>query len=117
MIRLFVTTILLWIGVLPVLAQDLQVRLADTGVASHSSHGTGIEMQFEIRGMRIRDVPDEFLKELCDQFSPDIVPTVLQQNPQLNPDFIGVRIISGGTVGNYAFEGFELDGAGCGVVK
>ncbi|AKS44850.1 hypothetical protein SAMN05444287_2234 [Octadecabacter temperatus] len=102
---------------MPVLAQDIQVRLADAGIAEHSLHGTGIEMQFEIRGARVRDVPDEFLKALCDQFSPEVVPLILEQNPQLEADFIGVRLKSGGIIGSFVFEAFGFEDSGCGAAK
>ncbi|WP_093996475.1 hypothetical protein [Octadecabacter ascidiaceicola] len=117
MFKSYARAALLWFAATPVIAQEIQVRLSDVVVAVHSTHGTGIEMQFEIRGTRIRDVSDELLKELCDQFSSNVVPAVLQQRPQLDPDFIGVRVKSGGVVGSYIFEAFELDGESCGAVK
>ncbi|WP_299684990.1 hypothetical protein [uncultured Tateyamaria sp.] len=103
---------------LPVSAQDVQWQLVDTGVLSHSSHGKGIEMRIQPdpipKGLFGNENLDDFLLALCNHYAPSVIPFVLQQTGIEDPNFIAVRIVSGGAVGRYVLETYAISDGQCG---
>ncbi|MEO0938115.1 MAG: hypothetical protein AAFY38_08170 [Pseudomonadota bacterium] len=101
-----------------VTARDVHYKLVDTGVQTHSTHGTGIEMRVELT-----DAPPDFftsdalepaMQHMCAQFAPSVVPWVKQQTGLESADFIAVRVVTGGILGRYALERYALTANGCG---
>lgn len=100
-------------------AQDVQWKLVDTGVLNHSSHGKGIEMRIQPdpvpEGLFGGDNLDDLLLALCNHYAPSVIPFVLQQTDIEQPDFIAVRIVSGGAVGRYVLEAYAIADVRCGA--
>lgn len=105
---------------LPVSAQDIQWKLIDSGVSSHSVHGKGIEMRIQPtpvpKGLFSSDNLDELLLALCNHYAPSVIPFVQQQANIEDPDFIAVRIVSGSGFGRYVLETYALSDGQCGGV-
>ncbi|MCP4206093.1 MAG: hypothetical protein GY767_03465 [Shimia sp.] len=105
---------------LPLSAQDVQWRLVDTGVSSHSSYGDGIEMRIQPdpipSGLFSNDNLDELLLALCNHYAPSVIPFVQQQADIEDPNFVAVRIVSGGAVGRYILETYAITDGRCGRV-
>jgi hypothetical protein len=103
---------------LPVSAQDVQWQLVDTGVSSHSSHGEGIEMRIQPdpipNGLFGNENLDDLLMALCNHYAPSVIPFVQQQTGIEEPNFIAVRIVSGGGVGRDVLETFAISDGQCG---
>jgi len=103
---------------LPVSAQDVQWKLVDTGVLSHSSHGKGIEMRIQPdpipSGLFGNENLDDLLLALCKHYAPSVIPFVQQQTDMEEPDFIAVRIVSGSAIGRYVLETFAISNGQCG---
>ncbi len=104
---------------MPASAQDARWELVDTGVLDHSSHGEGIEM-------RIRPDPvpdglfgdndlDDLMLALCNHYAPSVIPYVIQQTDIEAPEFIAVRIVSGGFTGRYVLQAFTISDGMCGT--
>ena len=102
----------------PVSAQDIQWQLVDTGVSTHSSHGKGIEMRNQPspmpNGLFNNENLDDILLRLCNHYAPYVIPFVQQQRDFDNPDFISVRIVSGGAVGRHVLESYAISDGQCG---
>lgn len=103
---------------LPVFAQDVQWKLVDTGVLSHSSRGKGIEMRIQPEpvpnGLFSNEKLDGLLLALCNHYAPSVIPFVQQQTDIDDPKFIAVRIVSGGTLGRYVLETYAIVDGQCG---
>lgn len=99
-------------------AQDVQWKLVDTGVLNHSSHGKGIEMRIQPdpvpEGIFSGDNLDDLLLALCNHYAPSVIPFVQQQTDIEHPDFIAVRIVSGGAVGRYVLKAYAIADGRCG---
>ncbi len=100
-------------------AQDVQWNLVDTGVLNHSSHGKGIEMRIQPdpvpEGLFGGDDLDDLLLALCNHYAPSVIPFVQQQTDIEQPEFIAVRIVSGGAVGRYVLEAYAIEDGLCGA--
>ena len=100
------------------LAQDVQWKLIDTGVLNHSSHGEGIEMRIQPdpvpEGLFGNENLDDLLLALCNHYAPSVIPFVQQQTDIEEPNFIAVRIVSGGAVGRYVLETYAISDRQCG---
>lgn len=100
-------------------AQDVQWKLVDTGVLNHSSHGKGIEMRIQPEpvpaGLFSADNLDDLLRTLCNHYAPSVIPFVQQQTDIEKPDFVAVRIVSGGALGQYVLEIFVISDGRCGT--
>lgn len=100
-------------------AQDVQWKLVDTGVLNHSSHGKGIEMRIQPEpvpaGLFSADNLDDLLRTLCNHYAPSVIPFVQQQTDIEKPDFVAVRIVSGGAVGQYVLKTFVISDGRCGT--
>ncbi len=57
---------------------------------------------------------DEMLLPICNHYAPHVVPFILQQTDLTDPQFIAVRIVTGGSFGRYVLQLYELDGGKCG---
>jgi hypothetical protein len=103
---------------LPALAQDFQWKLVDSGVLNHSSHGKGIEMRIQPNpvpeGLFGDANLDDLLLALCNHYAPSVIPFVQQQTDIEAPDFIAVRIVSGGALGRYVLETYTVSDGRCG---
>jgi|GEM_PF-2575997 len=99
-------------------AQEARWELMDTGVLDHSTHGSGIEM-------RIKPVPwpknlfddpelPNLMAALCNHYAPSVIPWVKEQAGISDPEFIAVRLISGGSVGRYVLQAFAISEGSCG---
>lgn len=99
-------------------AQDVQWELVDTGVLNHSSHGKGIEMRIQPNpvpdGLFGDDNLDGILLALCNHYAPYVIPFVQQQTDIEKPDFLAVRIVSGGAAGRYVLEAYAVSDGRCG---
>lgn len=100
-------------------AQEVRWDLVDTGVLNHSLHGKGIEMR-----IKPDPVPDglfsgenltEVMSALCNHFAPSVIPFVKEKAGLTTPNFIAVRVISGGFFGKYVSQAFEVSNDGCGA--
>ena len=105
---------------LSVSAQEVQWQLVDTGVLSHSLHGKGVEMRIQAD-----PVPNDFfdkedigdiLLDLCNYYAPTVLPFVRNKMQIEDPDFIAVRVISGGFLGRYVLERYAIADGQCGEV-
>ncbi len=100
-------------------AQDVDWKWVDTGVLNHSSHGKGIEMRIQPdpipEGLFGDDNLDDLLLALCNHYAPSVIPFVQQHVDIEEPDFIAVRIVSGGAVGQYVLEFFSVANGRCGA--
>ena len=100
-------------------AQGVQWSLVDTGVLNHSSRGKGIEMRIQPdpvpEGLFSDDNLDDLLLALCNHYAPSVIPFVQQQTDIKEPDFIAVRIVSGGAVGRYVLEAYAVANGRCGA--
>ena len=100
-------------------AQDVQWKLVDTGTLNHSSRGNGIEMR--IQPDPVLDVffgnenLDDLVLAICNHYAPSVIPFVQQKFDIKEPDFITVRIISGGSVGIYRLNFYEIKNRHCGT--
>lgn len=105
---------------LPVSAQDVQWQLVDVGVSSHSSHGKGIEIRIQPDpvpdGLFGNERIDELLLAICNHYAPSVIPFMKQKTDIENPDFIALRVVSGGAVGRYVLEAFAISDGQCGGV-
>ncbi len=106
--------------VLPSLAfaQDTRWELVDTGVLNHSVHGSGIEMRISPdtwpRGLlEAPDLP-ELMASLCNHYAPSVIPWVMEHADIRDPQFIAVRLISGGSLGKYVLQAYTISQDGCG---
>lgn len=101
-------------------AQDVNWQLVDTGILSHSSHGKGIEMRIKPNpmpnGLFNSENLDDLLLALCNHYAPSVIPFIQQQTEISNPDFISVRIVSGGVAGRYILETYTISDGQCGSV-
>lgn len=101
-------------------AQDVQWELVDTGVLNHASHGKGIEMRIQPNpvpeGLFGDGSLDDLLLALCNHYAPSVIPFVQQQTDIEEPDFIAVRVVSGGAVGRYVLEAYAISDGRCGGV-
>lgn len=99
-------------------AQDVRWNLVDTGVLNHSSHGKGIEMRIQPdpipEGLFGGNDLDDLLLALCNHYAPSIIPFVQQQTDIEEPNFIAVRIVSGGAFGRYVLETYAISDGQCG---
>lgn len=99
-------------------AQDIEWKLVDTGVLKHSVHGNGIEMRIQpipfLDGLFGHENLDFVVLTLCNHYAPDVIPFVQKQIDIDNPDFIAVRLVSGGTMGIYALQAFTIVNGRCG---
>ena len=102
---------------LPVSAQDVQWQLVDTGVLNHSSHGKGIEMRIQPdpvpNGLFGNENLDDLLLALCNHYAPSVIPFVQQKTDIEEPNFIAVRLVSGGALGRYVLETFAISDGRC----
>lgn len=105
---------------LPVSAQGVEWQLVDSGVLTHSSHGRGIEMRIQPdpipNGLFGNKDLDDLLLALCNHYAPSVIPYVQQQTDIEEPNFIAVRIVSGGAVGRYVLETYAISDGQCGGV-
>ena len=115
-------TVLLSLGaaaaIAPASAQEVRWNLVDTGVATHSDHGTGIEMRIvpepALSGADF-DMASDLTRQLCRFYAPYVVPHLEEQMGLKDADFIAVRIASGGRfLGRYVYARFEFVDDGCG---
>lgn len=99
-------------------AQNIQWELVDSGVLNHSHHGKGIEMRIQPNpvpeGLFGDGNLDDLLLALCNKYAPSVIPFVQQQTDIEDPDFIAVRIISGGAFGRYVLEAYAISDGRCG---
>jgi hypothetical protein len=107
----------LLVSALPVLAQDVRWELIDTGVLDHTSHGHGIEMRIKPEpfpnGLFDSDDLSGLTAELCKHYAPSVIPYLQQQTDIGTPDFIAVRIVSGGTFGRYFLQAYTISDGTC----
>ncbi|PJI86280.1 hypothetical protein BC777_2648 [Yoonia maricola] len=100
-------------------AQDVRWQLVDAGVLNHSSYGTGIEMRIQPdpvpEGLFGDDNVDELLLALCNHYAPSVIPFVRQQTDIEQPNFIAVRVVSGGAFGRYILEAYTIADGRCGA--
>ncbi|AWI86738.1 hypothetical protein CEW88_23530 (plasmid) [Alloyangia pacifica] len=100
-------------------AQDIEWKLVDTGVLDHASHGKGIEMRIQPdpvpEGLFGGGNLDDLLLGLCNHYAPFVIPFVQQQTDIEEPEFIAVRIVSGGVVGRYVLEAYAIEDGRCGA--
>lgn len=100
-------------------AQDIQWKLVDAGILNHSSHGKGIEMRIQPdpvpEDLFGGDNLDDLLLALCNHYAPSVIPFVQQQTDIEQPEFIAVRIVSGGAVGRYVLEAYAIADGSCGA--
>ena len=57
---------------------------------------------------------DDLLLALCNHYAPSVIPFVQQQTDIEEPNFVAVRIVSGGEVGRYVLETFAISDGQCG---
>ncbi|XDA98735.1 hypothetical protein AB1M95_02175 [Sulfitobacter sp. LCG007] len=57
---------------------------------------------------------DDLLLALCNHYAPSVIPFVQQQTDIEEPNFVAVRIVSGGEVGRYVLETFAISDGRCG---
>jgi hypothetical protein len=107
----------LFLTALPVLAQDVRWELIDTGVLDHTTHGQGIEMRIKPEpfpnGLFDSDDLSGLAAELCKHYAPSVIPYVQQQTDIGTPDFIAVRIVSGGAFGRYFLQAYAISDDTC----
>lgn len=100
-------------------AQDVQWKLVNTGVLNHSSHGKGIEMRIQPdpvpKDLFGGDSLDDLLLALCNHYAPSVIPFVQQQTDIEQPEFVAVRIVSGGAAGRYVLEAYAIADGRCGA--
>lgn len=100
-------------------AQDVQWNLVDSGVLNHSSHGKGIEMRIQPdplpEDLFSGDNLDGLLLALCNHYAPSVIPFVQQQTDIEQPEFIAVRIVSGGAAGRFVLEAYAIADGRCGA--
>jgi hypothetical protein len=103
---------------LPLHAQDVRWELVDTGILNHSSHGQGIEMRIKPdpspEGLFDSDNLGDIMSRLCRHYAPSVIPYVQEQTGLETPDFIAVRLISGGGFGRYVLQAYVIADGGCG---
>lgn len=56
----------------------------------------------------------DLMLALCKHYAPSVIPFVLQQTDIEDPNFIAVRIVSGGAVGRYVLETYAISDGQCG---
>ena len=99
-------------------AQDVQWKLVDAGVLNHSSHGKGIEMRIQPdpvpEGLFGGDDLGDLLLALCNHYAPTVIPFVQQKTDIEQPEFVAVRIVSGGAVGRYVLKAYSIADGRCG---
>ena len=104
-------------SLLPANAQDVRWELKDTGVLNHSKHGKGIEMRIKPdplpNGLFGNKNLDKLLLSLCKHYAPSVIPFVKQKTNIGTPDFIAVRIISGGQTGRYVLQAYTISDNQC----
>ncbi|MEO1307445.1 MAG: hypothetical protein AAFV38_05815 [Pseudomonadota bacterium] len=112
------SAVLLFFAALPAIAEDVRWELVDTGVLKHSTHGTGIEMRIKPDPMPegLFDMPGlpELMSVLCDHYAPSVIPFVTSKTELEMPEFIAVRVISGGVFGRYALTTYAISDNECG---
>ncbi len=105
-------------NLLPSNAQDIRWELKDTGLLNHSSHGKGIEMRIKPEpfpdGLFGNENLGKLLLSLCNYYAPSVIPFVKQKTDIETPDFIAVRIVSGGVVGQYVLQAYTISDDKCG---
>ncbi len=57
---------------------------------------------------------DDLLLALCNHYAPYVIPFVQQQTDIEEPEFIAVRIVSGGAVGRYVLGTYAISDGQCG---
>ncbi len=102
----------------PLHAQDVRWELVDTGILNHPSYGQGIEMRIKPEpfpeGLFDSDNLGDIMSSLCRYYAPSVIPYVQEQTAIETPDFIAVRLISGGGFGRYVLQAYEIADGGCG---
>ncbi len=102
----------------PILAQDVQWKLVDSGVLRHSTLGKGIEMRIEpwpvAHGLPSAEEVEPLTLAICNHYAPSVVPFVKDKSRLKEPQFIAVRIVTGGSFGRYVLQVFALDEETCG---
>lgn len=110
--------LVLWAGAS--VAETVQWQLIDTGVLTHSTRGQGIEMRikpepyqsgvFDSHGL------PELMAGLCGHYAPYVIPYVAEKTGLKDPQFVVVRLVSGGNVsGRYVMQAYEMSGQSCGA--
>lgn len=57
---------------------------------------------------------DDLLLALCNHYAPSVIPFVQQQTDIEEPDFIAVRLVSGGAVSRYVLKAYAISDGRCG---
>jgi len=105
-------------SLLPAYAQDVRWEMIDSGVLNHSTHGRGIEIRIEPEpfpvGLFENEDLDKLLLSLCNYYAPHVVPFVMQKADIETPDFVAVRIVSGGMFGQFVLQAYAISVDKCG---
>jgi len=101
-----------------VYAQQIGFDVKDVGVLNHTTHGEGVVIVVQPKAMPAGGFQSPEITgavdQLCDAFGPRALELVEEQAGLSDPDFVGVRIISGGAFGRYFFQAYAVVGGGCG---
>ena len=115
---MFFALVVSLIAPLSAYAQNVSWELIDSGILNHNLHGRGIEMRIQPKpfpkGLFEDQRLDRLFASLCEHYAPYVVPFVQKKADFQSPEFLAVRIVSGGMFGSYALQAFENDDGGCG---
>ena len=99
-------------------AQEINWELVDTGTLDHSAHGLGVELRIQPNpvpeGLFQHEGLSEVMAAMCDHYAPLAIPYVQEQTGLGEPDFVAVRVITGGAFGRYALQAYEVTDGDCG---
>ncbi len=103
---------------LPASAQEVRWKVVNILAQNHSTHGNGIEIHIKPDPVPdgLFDSPNlpEIMAGLCTHFAPPAIAFVKEKDATEAPDFIAVRIISGGMFGRYVLTRYAISEGGCG---
>ncbi|MEN8917963.1 MAG: hypothetical protein ABF254_05120 [Octadecabacter sp.] len=95
-----------------VMAQEIRFDVRDFGVLDHSIYGRGVVVIVQpnlmpnagIHSPQITGAVDA----LCEAYGPRAISLVEERQGLTEPDFVGIRIVTGGPVGSYYFQAYEV---------
>ena len=119
MFRMLIMSIAITASTSAVSAQQIGFDVKDVGVLNHSAHGEGVVIvvqptKMPAEGLQSPEIT-EAMDPLCEAFGPRALVLVQEQAGLADPDFVGIRIVSGGTFGRYYFQAYEVVDGGCGA--
>ena len=103
----------------PVTSQEIRFDVKDVGVLNHNIHGEGVVIVVQPDEMPVGGIRGPVITGavggLCNAFANQALTYVEEQVGLSDPDFVGVRIVSGGSFGRYHFQAYSIIDGGCGA--